>query len=88
MSTWLINKQVSVGELVLQSTLVFLVEAHLKPVLGYSSEIDHCEVDFYNVHVELHWVSIEIKTTLKQEIIKLVRLSTTEGVRNADFSSP
>jgi len=54
MSIWLINKQVSVGELVLQSILVFLVEAHLKPILGYSSEIDHCEVDFCNVHVELH----------------------------------
>ena len=34
----LINKNVPIRELVLQDTLVFLVEAHLKPVLGYSNE--------------------------------------------------
>jgi len=70
----------------LQNALVFLVEAHLKPVLGYSSEISHCEVDFHNVHVELYQISAEIQTTLEQEIIELVRLSATEGVEDVGFS--
>ena len=37
----------------MKDALVFLVEAHLKPVLGYSSKVGHCEVDFHNVCVEL-----------------------------------
>ena len=37
-----------------------MVEAHFKPVLGYSSEVGHCKVDFYNVCIELHQVSVEI----------------------------
>jgi len=60
MLMWLINKQVPVREPILQNALVFLVEPHLKLVLGYSSEISHCEVDFHNVHVELYWISMEI----------------------------
>ena len=88
MSTQLIKKQVLIEELVLQDTLVFLVEAHLKPVLGYSSEISHCEVDFYNVCIELYQISVEIQVTLKQESTKLIKLSTTKGVRDVGFSSP
>jgi len=38
----------------LKDALVFLVEAHLKSVLGYSSKVGHYEVDFCNVHVELY----------------------------------
>jgi len=40
--------------------LVFLVEAYLKLVLGYSSKIGYCKVDFHNVYVELCWISAEI----------------------------
>jgi len=53
-------KQVLVRKPVLKDTLVFLVKAHLKLVLGYSSKISYCKVDFCNVHVKLHQVSIEI----------------------------
>jgi len=67
--------------------LVFLVEAHLKPILGYSSEVDYCKVDFCNVHVELYRVGTEVETTLKQKIIELVRLSATESIGNMGFSS-
>ena len=81
------QKQVPVGELVLQNTLVFLVEVYLKLVLGYSSEIGHCEVDFHNVHVKLCWISAEIQVILKQEIIELVRLSATKSIREIGFSS-
>ena len=44
----------------MEDALVFLVEAHLKLVLGYSSKVGHCEVDFHNVCVELHQISTEI----------------------------
>jgi len=72
----------------LQNVLVFLAEAYLKLVLGYSSKIGHCEVDFCNIYVKLHWISMEIKTTLKQAIIELVRLSAAEDVRDVGFNSP
>ena len=71
----------------MQDALVFLVEAHLKPVLGYFHEIGHCKVDFYNVHVKLYWISMEIEAILKQEIIELVRLSIAKDVGNIGLSS-
>ena len=87
MSMQLVHKQVPVREPVLQDVLVFLVKAHFKPVLDYSSEIGHCEVDFHNVHVELCQVSMEIQATLEQEIIELVRLSAAESIGDTGFSS-
>ena len=63
--TYLINKKIPIGEPVLQDALVFLVEAYLKLVLGYSSKVGYCEVDFYNVHIELCRVGTEIETILK-----------------------
>ena len=80
MLTQLINKKIPIGELVLQNALVFLVEAYLKLVLDNSYKISHCEVDFHNICVELHKVSMEIEITLEQEIIELVRLNATESV--------
>ena len=58
-----------------------------KPVLGCSSEIGHCIVDFCNIYVKLCWISTEIKVTLEQEIIELVGLSATKSIRNVGFSS-
>jgi len=71
----------------LQDALIFLVEVHLKPVLGYSSEIGYCKVNFYNVHVELYRIGAEVEVTLKQEIIELIRLSATEDIGNIGFDS-
>ena len=88
MSIQLVYKLVPVKEPVLKDTLVFLVETHLKPVLGYSSKVDYCEIDFRNVHVKLHWISAEIQTVLEQEIIELVRLNAAESVGDVDFGSP
>jgi len=36
----------------------------------------------------LHQISAKIETTLKQEIIELVRLSATKGIGDMGFSSP
>ena len=83
--TQLVNKKVPVGKLVLQNTLVFLVKAHFKPVLGDSSEIGYYEIDFCNVCIELYKIITEVETILKQEIIKLVRLSTAKSVGDVGF---
>ena len=72
----------------MQNALIFLVKVYLKLVLGNSSEIGYCKVNFYNVHIKLHEISTEIKTTLKQESIKLIKFSTAKYVRDAGFSSP
>ena len=49
----------------MQDVLVFLVKAYLKPVLGYSSKIGHCKVDFCNVCVELSQISTEVEVVLE-----------------------
>jgi len=71
----------------LQDALVFLVKAYLKPILSDSSEIGYCKINFCNVHVKLCRISVEVKMTLKQEIIELVRLGAAEYIRDAGFSS-
>ena len=48
-----------------KNVLVFLVEAHLKPVLDDSSKICHCKVNFSNIYVELYRINIEVEVTLE-----------------------
>ena len=45
MPTEFINKLVLIKKLVLENTLIFLVKAYLKPVLGNSREIDHYKIN-------------------------------------------
>jgi len=71
----------------LQDALVFLVKAYFKPVLSNFSKIGHCKINFCNVHVKLCEISMKVKITLKQEIIKLVKLGTTKYIRDVNFSS-
>ena len=71
----------------MQNILVFLVKAHLKLVLGDSSEISYCKVNFCNIYIKLHRISIKVKMTLEQEIIKLVKLSAIKSIRNINLSS-
>ena len=85
-SMQLINKQVLIKEPVLQNTLVFHVEAYLKLVLGYFSKIGHYKVDFCNVYIKLHQISMEIEVILKQEIIELIKLIAAENVGDVGFS--
>ena len=56
---------IPIRELVLQDVLVFLVEAHLKLVLGNFHKISYCEVDFHNVYVKLHGIGVEIEMILE-----------------------
>jgi len=50
-------------------------------------EIGHYEIDFCNVYVELHRIGTKVETTLKQKIIKLVKLSAAKNIENVSFSS-
>ena len=72
----------------MHNALVFLVEAYFKPVLSNSSEIGHCKISFHNIYVKLYGINAEVKIALKQEIIKLVRLGTTECARDMGFIFP
>jgi len=70
----------------LKNALIFLVEAHLRPVLDNFSEIGHYKVNFHNICAELCRIGVEAVMTLKQKIIELVRLSTAKSIRDIGFS--
>jgi len=82
----LINKLVLIREPVLKDTLIFLVKAYLKLVLGNSQKINYCKVYLWNVYIELYRIFMEVQIALEWEIIKLVRLSITKDIRNMCFS--
>ena len=70
----------------MQDILVFLVKAHLKLIPDFFYEVGYCKVDFCNVHIKLHWISMEIEMILKQEIIELIKLIAAENVGDVGFS--
>jgi len=49
--------------------------------------LENCKFDLCNVYIELHRVCTEVKMTLEQEIIELVRFSATKSVGDVSFSS-
>jgi len=51
--------------------------------LCYTREIDHCEIDFFFISRELQSIGIEVESTLKQEVVELVKVRTIEDVWNA-----
>jgi len=51
--------------------------------LHYTGEIGHCEINFLFIGRELQSIGMEVKSTLKQEVVKLVRIRTIEGIWNA-----
>jgi len=69
-----VNKEVLVREPVLQDTLIFLVEAHLKLVLSDSSKISYCKINFYIVCIELYRIGMEVKTTLDVKLGVLLKV--------------
>jgi len=51
--------------------------------LHYTREIDHCEIDFFFISGESQSIGTEVESTLKQEVVELVRVRTIKGVWNA-----
>ena len=55
-----INKATLVLKQVIENLLLFLIKFYLKLVLYYTSKIDYCKVDLYNIRCKLYQVSIEV----------------------------
>jgi len=53
--------------------------------LCYAREIDHHKIDFLFISGKLQSIGMEVELTLKQEVVKLVRIKTVKGVWNAGF---
>ena len=56
----LIDKVVSIRKPILKNTLVFLVEAYFKLILGNSREVDYCQVNFCNIYIKLYEICAKI----------------------------
>jgi len=50
-----------------------------------TGHISHCEIDFVVVRFKNGRSRAEVKTTLEEEIVKLVRVRSVKDIRNADL---
>ena len=64
---------------------ILLFQCYLKPVLYHSGHISHCKIDFVNIRFKESWSGAEVKTTLEEETVKLVRVRSIKDIRNADL---
>jgi len=51
--------------------------------LRYTEEISHRKIDFFFIGEKLQGIGTEVESTLKQEVVDLVRIRVVEGVQNA-----
>jgi len=56
----LVDKAVPIRKPILKNTLVFLVMAYFKLILGNSREIDYCKVNFCNIYIKLYEICAKI----------------------------
>ena len=56
----------------MMNALILLFQCYLKLILYYSGHISHCKIDFVKIQFNNSWSGVEIKTTLKEETVKLV----------------
>ena len=64
---------------------ILLFQCYLKPVLYHSGHISHCKIDFVVVRFKNGRSGAEVKMTLEEEIVKLVRVRSVKDIRNADL---
>jgi len=64
---------------------ILLFQGYLKPVLYHSGHISHCKIDFVNIRLKESWSGEEVKTTLEEETVKLVRVRSVKDIQNADL---
>jgi len=64
---------------------ILLFQYYLKPVLYHSGHISHCEIDFVAVRFKNGQSGVEVKTTLEEEMVKLVWVRSVKDIRNADL---
>jgi len=54
-------------------------------ILYHSGHISHCEIDFVVVRFKNGWSGVEVKSTLEEEMVKLVRVCSVKDIRNVDL---
>jgi len=64
---------------------ILLFQCYLKLVLYHSGHISHCEIDFVVVRFKNGRSGVEVKTTLEEEMVKLVWVHSIKDIRNADL---
>ena len=64
---------------------ILLFQCYLKPILYHSGHISHCKIDFVNIWLKESWSGVEIKTTLEEEMVQLVRVRSVKDIRNVDL---
>jgi len=64
---------------------ILLFQCYLKPVLYHSGHISHCEIDFVEIRLKESWSRAEVKTTLEEETVKLVRVCSVKDIWNANL---
>ena len=64
---------------------ILLFQCYLKPVLYHSGHISHCKIDFVNIRFKESWSGAEVKTTLEEETVKLVRVRSVKDIQNMDL---
>jgi len=69
----------------MMNALIFLFQCYLKPVLYHSGHISHCKIDFVVVQFKNSWSGAEVKTTLEEEMVKLVQVCSIKDIRNTDL---
>ena len=69
----------------MMNVLILLFQCYLKPVLYHSGHISHCEIDFVKIRLKESWSGAEVKTTLKEETVKLVRVCSVKDIWNTDL---
>jgi len=53
--------------------------------LYHSGHISHCKIDFVNIQLKESWSGAEVKATLEEETVKLVRVRSVKDIQNADL---
>ena len=69
----------------MMNALILLFQCYLKPVLYHSGHISHCEIDFVKIRLKESWSGAEIKTTLEEETVQLVRVRPIKDIQNVDL---
>ena len=64
---------------------ILLFQCYLKPVLYHSGHISHCEIDFVKIQLKESWSGAEVKMTLEEETVKLVRVRSIKDIQNTDL---
>jgi len=64
---------------------ILLFQCYLKPVLYHSGHISHCKIDFVKIQLKESWSRAEVKMTLEEEMVQLVRVCSVKDIRNTDL---